>query len=674
MRLHLLAPWAVLALSGPSFGQLAPPDAPKGASTRSDDTAESSSPSVVREQILPGTEEHSPSTLGASVGDPRTVRRAPGATGSVGVLHVLSADLGRQGLLRLSGLGEYFNRGDFPVIGASDTRSAGTFALSYVALDWLELYASYSATANSNSTSSPNLIASLGDVGVGAKLAGRFGSAFYGGLDLRGNSYASPGNQNLRGSAGALSSQLIATIDLREAAGWPLRLHGNFGAAFDNTRNVLTANALNAAELYALNINGYHRLTLGVAAEAPLPFLSPFVEYGVRLPLGVSRGLLVGPDGVLVPLRRVLPQVVSTGVKITAIRDVTLIGGVDFGLTRLVGLGVPATPPYNIVFGAAFNTDLFSHGETRVVEKIVTTPPSAPSESSKTGRVAGTVVDARTKKPVAGAIVSLIGSQMPPVATDAKSGTFVSQELPSGRMRLSVQKEGYRVAEHDVLLEGGRTATVELRLEALIKRAQFVISVTSKMHPIVATVSLKGPEHIEVPMSGAFMGTAKAEGPAGEYLVAVTARGYLSQTRKVQASEGGETVLSFDLWPKPKKPLVVVRQDRIETLQQIHFETGKATVLADSFSLLAQVVDAIVSDGLRRIRIEGHTDNRGNPKSNLRLSEQRARAVAQYLERSGIERERLQTVGLGDSRPIAPNLTAHGRELNRRVELVIVER
>src|SRR5215471_6603203 len=480
MRLHLLAPWAVLALSGPSFGQLAPPDAPKGASTRSDDTAESSSPSVVREQILPGTEEHSPSTLGASVGDPRTVRRAPGATGSVGVLHVLSADLGRQGLLRLSGLGEYFNRGDFPVIGASDTRSAGTFALSYVALDWLELYASYSATANSNSTSSPNLIASLGDVGVGAKLAGRFGSAFYGGLDLRGKPYASPGNQNLRGSAGALSSQLIATFDLR-----------------------------NAAEQYALSINRYHRLTLGVAAEAPFPFLSPFVEYGVRLPLGVSRGLLVGPDGVLVPLRRVLPQVVSTGVKITAIRDVTLIGGVDFGLTRLVGLGVPATPPYNIVFGAAFNTDLFSHGETRVVEKIVTTPPSAPSESSKTGRVAGTVVDARTKKPIAGAIVSLIGSQMPPVATDAKSGTFVSQELPSGRVRLSVQKEGYRVAEHDVLLEGGRTATVELRLEALIKRAQFVISVTSKMHPIVATVSLKGPEHIEVPMSGAFMGTAK---------------------------------------------------------------------------------------------------------------------------------------------------------------------
>lgn len=672
MRLRLLAPWAVLALYGPSFGQVAPPDAPKGDSARSDVTPEPRSQSIVREQILPGTEPHSPSTIGTGVGDPLTVRRSPGATGSVGVLHVLSADLGRQGLLRLSGLGEYFNLGDFPVIGASDTRSAGTFALSYVALDWLELYASYSAVANSNSTSSPNLIASLGDVGVGAKLAGRFGRAFYGGLDLQGNSYASPGNQNLRGSAAGLSSQLIATFDMREAAGWPLRLHGNIGAAFDNTRNVLTFDALNAAEQYALGINLYHRLTFGVAAEVPLPFLSPFAEYGLRLPLGVPRGLLVGPDGVLVPLRRVLPQVVSAGLKITAIRDVTLIGGVDFGLSRLVGLGVPPMPPYNIVFGAAFNTDLFSHGETRVVEKIVTAPP--PRESLKTGRVAGTVLDARTKKPIGGAIVTLIGSEMPPVATDARSGTFVSQELPSGHVRLSVQKEGYRLAGRDLQIEEGRTATVELRLETMMKRAQFVISVTSRMHPIIANVTLKGPERFEVPMTGAFMGTAKAEGPPGEYVVDVTAPGYLSQTRKVQASEGGETVLSFDLWPKPKKPLVVVRRNRIETLQQIHFESGKATVLTDSFSLLAQVVDAIVSDGFKRIRIEGHTDNRGNPKSNLRLSEQRARAVAQYLERSGIEHERLETVGLGDSRPIAPNLTAHGRELNRRVELVIVDR
>src|SRR5215469_11170600 len=105
MRLCLLAPWAVLALCGPSFGQAAAPDAPKGDSKRPV-SPEPRSQSIVREEILPGTEPHSPSTVGAGIGDPQTVRRGPGATGSVGVLHVLSADLGRQGLLRLSGLGE----------------------------------------------------------------------------------------------------------------------------------------------------------------------------------------------------------------------------------------------------------------------------------------------------------------------------------------------------------------------------------------------------------------------------------------------------------------------------------------------------------------------------------------------------------------------------------------
>ncbi|HXN41550.1 MAG TPA: OmpA family protein, partial [Myxococcaceae bacterium] len=110
------------------------------------------------------------------------------------------------------------------------------------------------------------------------------------------------------------------------------------------------------------------------------------------------------------------------------------------------------------------------------------------------------------------------------------------------------------------------------------------------------------------------------------------------------------------------------------TLRQIHFAPGKATILGDSFSLLAEIVDAIVKAGIRAIRIEGHTDNRGERKKNLLLSEQRAKAVATYLGRAGIYPGRLEAVGFGDSRPIAPNLTARGRELNRRVELIIVER
>ena len=662
-------PWTVFAICGVALAEASPGDRSGAAS------AEPAAPpgDVVKERTVPGTEPQSPSTVGFSVQDLRNLRQTPGATGSIGTLHVLSADLGRKGVLRFSAIGEYSNQTDFPVVAATNTRSAGTFGLSYVLIDWLELYASYSASANTNSSSTPRQISSLGDFGGGAKLAAPLSGALSAGIDLRVMSYASAGSQNLRGSAVAFAPQLIATYDLRQSL--PLRLHGNFGALVDNTKTAVANGSLNAAEQFALGINAYQRLTLGVAAEVPLPWVTPFVEYDVRYPLGVPGGNLVGPDGVLVRVGRVMPQVVSLGAKITAIRDLTLIAAVDLGLSRVVGLGVPATPPYNFLFGAAFNVDLFSRGETRIVEKTAPAAPGPQPELPKYGRIAGVVLDARTKRPIAGAIVSVLGADTPPVASDEESGAFVTHELvPSRPIRLSVHRDGYRSEEQVVLLEAGKTSRVEVDLEMIAKKARFAINVTSNSRPIMSNVSLKGPDDRQVPISGASRQAVKVEATPGKYVVDVTAPGYLAQTREVNITDSADVELNFDLAPRPKKNLVVVRETRIETLRQIHFAPGKATILGDSFSLLAEIVDAIVKAGIRAIRIEGHTDNRGDRKKNLLLSEQRAKAVATYLQKAGIYPGRLEAVGFGDGRPIAPNLTARGRELNRRVELIIVER
>ena len=72
-----------------------------------------------------------------------------------------------------------------------------------------------------------------------------------------------------------------------------------------------------------------------------------------------------------------------------------------------------------------------------------------------------------------------------------------------------------------------------------------------------------------------------------------------------------------------------------------------------------------------QIVIEGHTDSRGGAQMNEQLSEKRAQAVADYLATRGIDRSRIQTVGRGESQPIASNDTPEGRANNRRVELVI---
>jgi outer membrane protein OmpA-like peptidoglycan-associated protein len=69
--------------------------------------------------------------------------------------------------------------------------------------------------------------------------------------------------------------------------------------------------------------------------------------------------------------------------------------------------------------------------------------------------------------------------------------------------------------------------------------------------------------------------------------------------------------------------------------------------------------------------VEGHTDSQGSDDLNLKLSEDRAAAVRDYLVSRGVAADRLSAVGVGEKRPIADNTSAEGRANNRRVEIVI---
>lgn len=103
-------------------------------------------------------------------------------------------------------------------------------------------------------------------------------------------------------------------------------------------------------------------------------------------------------------------------------------------------------------------------------------------------------------------------------------------------------------------------------------------------------------------------------------------------------------------------------------LDGVQFDTGKATIRAESFPRLDSVVEYLTHKKSVRIEVSGHTDNVGNPKSNQELSERRAQAVRAYLVSKGIDGSRIQAVGYGDKRPIAPNDTEEGRQRNRRIE------
>lgn len=102
----------------------------------------------------------------------------------------------------------------------------------------------------------------------------------------------------------------------------------------------------------------------------------------------------------------------------------------------------------------------------------------------------------------------------------------------------------------------------------------------------------------------------------------------------------------------------------------INFDTGKATIKADSFPQLDQVSGALKQQTALNLEIGGHTDNAGTAEANLALSEARAKSVMAYLTGKGIPAARLTAKGYGQTKPIADNRTEDGRAKNRRVDLV----
>lgn len=119
---------------------------------------------------------------------------------------------------------------------------------------------------------------------------------------------------------------------------------------------------------------------------------------------------------------------------------------------------------------------------------------------------------------------------------------------------------------------------------------------------------------------------------------------------------------------------VQTSQGFYNTLQKIDtasvkFQTGSVAFTSESEPALEALVDLLRNYPQQRIRIEGHTDNTGPDSVNLRVSQDRAGAVANYLSARGIAADRLIVKGYGASQPIDDNETETGRSRNRRIEI-----
>jgi outer membrane protein OmpA-like peptidoglycan-associated protein len=158
--------------------------------------------------------------------------------------------------------------------------------------------------------------------------------------------------------------------------------------------------------------------------------------------------------------------------------------------------------------------------------------------------------------------------------------------------------------------------------------------------------------------------------PVGkDYAFNVNRRGYLFFSENFSLGlKQPDSTYNIDI------PLQPIEANAMTILKNIFFDVNKFDLKPASQVELDKVVQLMKENITMKIEISGHTDNAGKPADNLKLSENRAKSVIDYLTTKGIDPKRLSFKGMGDTKPIADNNTEEGKAKNRRTELTVVSR
>ena len=148
----------------------------------------------------------------------------------------------------------------------------------------------------------------------------------------------------------------------------------------------------------------------------------------------------------------------------------------------------------------------------------------------------------------------------------------------------------------------------------------------------------------------------------------VKKEGYSFDTQIIKPEEITEEIVEKDAEVK------AVETGKVCDLRDIYYETNDFSLTQESKMLLALFVEFLKENPTVKVEIQGHTDNIGRDEDNLRLSENRAKSVYEYVIAQGISANRLRYKGYGESNPIASNNTEEGRAKNRRTVFLIYEK
>jgi OmpA-OmpF porin, OOP family len=150
-----------------------------------------------------------------------------------------------------------------------------------------------------------------------------------------------------------------------------------------------------------------------------------------------------------------------------------------------------------------------------------------------------------------------------------------------------------------------------------------------------------------------------------DYILTVRAEGYSPFITTIKTTTDQKMVeQTIELVPETVKSLI--------RLDKLIFEQSSATITATSYEELDNLVNMLQRNNNMTIRLEGHTDFRGNARENMKLSERRVEAVKNYLVGKGINKNRIQTKAFGGKNPLTKEEDMESRSKNRRVEVRIL--
>lgn len=242
------------------------------------------------------------------------------------------------------------------------------------------------------------------------------------------------------------------------------------------------------------------------------------------------------------------------------------------------------------------------------------------------------------------------------VSLDGKTGYFCSRKIVdddwnfySFELYEEARPHTMAIVKGEVTADDGDLAgaTVEIRDTAANVIATGVVSANNNQYAVATEVKKENPQPLIV--------TVKKEGHS-----------YDSQI--ITPEQLDAPVIQKDAEVK------AIETGKVCDLRDIYYETNSYTLTPNSKVVLALFIEFLKDNPSVKVEIQGHTDNVGNDDANMRLSEQRAKSVYDYVIGKGIPSSRLKYKGYGETQPIADNNTPLGRAKNRRTVFLIYEK